>query len=97
MKEKRISVINECRITGLDGTTKLEKIRWLSKENKDPLKLYSKEGMVEHFIKPDLVICENGIGAPKVSCSGMFEAKDGHDLSRVVIGNDGIPQNSYRC
>jgi hypothetical protein len=62
MKEKRISVIMNCQVTQLKGLNKLESIHFKNEEDTKPEKLFSKEGITEMFIKPDIVIAENGIG-----------------------------------
>jgi len=49
-------------VTQLKGLNKLESIHFKNEEDTKPEKLFSKEGITEHYIKPDIVIAENGIG-----------------------------------
>ena len=72
MKNKRISVIMDAQIMKMEGATKLETIHFRDKANSQPEKVFSKEGIIEMFIKPDVVICENGIGSPKTELNGKF-------------------------
>ena len=51
-----------CQVTQLRGLNKLESIHFKNEEDTKPENLFSKEGITEHYIKPDIVIAENGIG-----------------------------------
>ncbi len=62
----------DCEITQLKGLNRLESIHFKTQENTKPEKLYSKEGITELFIKPDLVIAENGLGIPKVDINEII-------------------------
>ena len=63
----------------------MEAIYFRKEEDKSVDKLYSKEGAVEYFINPDVVIVENGIGTPKI------------DLNRLIEnGEDGPCQSGYQ-
>jgi len=62
----------DCEITQLKGLNRLESIHFKTQENTKPEKLYSKEGITELFIKPDLVIAENGLGLPKVDINEII-------------------------
>lgn len=48
-------------------------------------KYFSKDGMTEFYIKPDLIIVENGIGPPKIDLSKVVEQKDSGALNRIGI------------
>lgn len=49
------------------------------------------------FIKPDVVICENGIASPKIDLNGKFEQKEDGSLSRLGVDrNSGIPSSNLR-
>lgn len=97
MKNKRISVIRNCEITKMKGTTKLEAIHFRDAENSRPEKVFSKEGIVEQFIKPDVIICENGLGSPKINLNEYFEQKEDGSLSRLGIDrSSGIPTSNLR-
>lgn len=62
----------DCEITQLKGLNKLESIHFRKQEDTKPEKLFSKEGITELFIKPDLVIAENGLGMPKVDLNELI-------------------------
>jgi len=50
----------------------LESIHFKTEENTKPEKLFSKDGITELFIQPDLVIAENGLGPPKVDINPII-------------------------
>lgn len=66
LNEKRISVIMNCKIKKIKGSNKLEAIHFTKddKENKDE----------ELFLKPDIVIAENGVGEPKFKLNDILSA-----------------------
>jgi len=72
MNDKRISVRMDCEITQLKGLNRLESIHFKTEENTKPEKLFSKDGITELFIQPDLVIAENGLGPPKVDINPII-------------------------
>lgn len=51
----------------------MDAIHFRDEINNRPEKIFSKEGLVENFIKPDIIICENGVGSPKVDLNDKFE------------------------
>lgn len=59
LKEKRISVMMNTKITRFQGTDKLEFIYFEKPDPNDSSKT------LEFFLKPDVVIAENGVGTPK--------------------------------
>jgi len=59
MREQRISVMMQAEITNIKGMNKIEGIYF--KKNNAP----KEEKNVEYYIRPDLIIAENGIGVPK--------------------------------
>ena len=61
LKEKRISVIVDCKINKLVGNTKLESINF----EKNSSSKTTDEKNKEYYIRPDIVIAENGVGSPK--------------------------------
>jgi hypothetical protein len=60
LKEKRISVLMKTEITKIQGMNKVEYL-YFKKDGQN-----EKEKNVEYFLKPDVIIAENGVGAPKV-------------------------------
>lgn len=66
-------------------------------ENKDHIKVFSDEGVTESFIRPDMVIVENGFTEPKGNLSGLIEHRDRGDKMRVKFSRDAIPKISKNC
>ena len=64
--------MNNVEVTSLNGTTKLESIHFRDSHNLQVEKILSDEGIIEQYYKPDLVICENGVGRPKVNINDKF-------------------------
>lgn len=62
----------DCEITQMKGLNKLESIHFKREEDTKPEKLFSREGITELFIKPDIVIAENGLGEPKVDLGELI-------------------------
>jgi len=61
LKEQRISMQSAVRITKMEGDNDLEAIFYNQEKDYENKKIAT----TEYFIKPDLVIVENGIGRPK--------------------------------
>ena len=61
LKEQRISYQANVKVTKLDGENDLEAIYF----NKEGDYSHDKVAMTDYFVKPDIVICENGIGKPR--------------------------------
>ena len=85
LKEKRISVIMNCRITDMRGDTKLEKIFFRREEDNNEVALVRPEGVTDYFLKPDVLIVENGLGEPKVDINELLEKKDSGAVMKVGI------------
>lgn len=84
-------------MTRLKGLNKLESIHFKNEEDTKPEKLFSKEGITELFIKPDVVIAENGIGQPKLDLKQLIDQKEDGSLSRIGIDRqNGIPASNIR-
>lgn len=63
------------QISEFEGETRIEKIKFKKSEDRNPEKELSSEGITEYFVKPDLIIVENGVGKPKVDISTIIEQK----------------------
>lgn len=61
LKEKRISVMMNTEVTKISGIDKIESIYFKKPGQKDN----ENEKNVEFYIKPDIIIAENGLGMPK--------------------------------
>ena len=58
--------------------------------------MFSKEGIVENFIQPDMIICENGLGAPKVDINERFDQSEDGSMQRPGMSRGGIPAANIR-
>ena len=81
----RISVVMDCKIKKLKGDTKLEKILFRKKEDNDPDREYSEEGVTDYFVTPDVVIAEDGLGVPKMKIKDLIEEKEQGSLNNIGI------------
>lgn len=59
LRDMRVSVMMKADITRIQGNNKIDAVYF-----KKP-KAEGKEKLIEYYIKPDVVIAENGIGSPK--------------------------------
>jgi len=66
LKDKRISVLMDSTITKINGVNRIDEIHFMDAEEHAKSDAFSEQGIVEYFLKPDVVIAENGLGAPKV-------------------------------
>lgn len=67
LREQRITVMMKSEITKIQGMNKIESIHF-KRNTENEEKQTGKEATdknVEYFVRPDVVIAENGIGAPK--------------------------------
>lgn len=76
MKDQRISVIMDKTIQDIKGETKIESISFIDREKAENPGNMFKEGITEYFIKPDMVIVENGLGSGKVDIKPLIDPKD---------------------
>lgn len=90
-------MVRDAKLTGIDGDTKIEKIRFFDSENKDHSKIYSEEGITESFIRPDMVIVENGFTTPKGDLSSLIEHRERGDRMRVKFSREQVPKISKNC
>jgi hypothetical protein len=60
------------------------------------LKEFSAEGVVDHFVKPDLIIAENGIAEPHVKFNDIIENVDQETADKLGVAQDGIPAANIR-
>jgi hypothetical protein len=89
LKEKRISVIMNTEITKIRGMDKIDMIHFKRPNAPDEKK------HIEYFIKPDIVIAENGIGAPKKDLKSLLapatNAEAGEPPIDVAIDPNNVP------
>lgn len=81
-------------ITKIQGMNKIETL-YFKKNNNN-----AKEKNVEHFVRPDVVIVENGIGEPKYSLRDILTAGEhseaGEPPLKLGIDGTGIPASDVK-
>jgi len=95
LREKRISVVVNAKVSRFEGDTKLEKIHFYKAEDKN-FENYIEGGCTEYFVKPDFVVAENGIGAPKVELKKVIDVKQFSSVNFVGVDQEGIPASNIR-
>ena len=73
MREKRISVLMDCKISKFKGINNLEAIYFKKTKELDYEKIVSGRDEPEYFIKPDVVIAENGLGSAKIDINKLID------------------------
>lgn len=81
-------------ITRMEGVNKIDSI-YFKKPNAS-----SSEKNVEYFVRPDVVIAENGLGAPKYNIKDLLtpasNAESGEPPFPVGISPNGVPSSDIR-
>ena len=80
------------------GDYKIEKIhfRKLDPSKSEYEQIMSEEDQMEYFISTDIVIAENGIGAPKCDLKSMIGEQEKNHLSSLTFNNEEIPISNIR-
>jgi hypothetical protein len=94
MREQRISVMMQAEITKIQGMNKIEGLYFKknapSKEEKN----------VEFYLRPDIVIAENGVGAPKYDLKSVLapakNAENGEPPLKLGIDATGVPASDVK-
>lgn len=100
MRAQRISVLMDKNITQIKGLHRIEEIHFVAKqknEKQNPLGYVKPDE--EFFIKPDVVIAENGLGAPKVDLKALMLENADAENSLNKIGfctKTGYPATNVR-
>lgn len=93
-KEKRISVIMKADILKMQGYDKLDYIYFKKPDQKD------QDKNVEFFIKPDVVIAENGLGYPKFELLPLLtpsaQSEAGEPPLKVGVDSQGVPASDIK-
>lgn len=90
LKEKRISVLTNVKLGRIEGVNKIETL-YFSKKNSDS------ERNIEYFLKPDVVIAENGLGAPKQDLQRLLNKSDAEEGPlQLGIDPEGVPASDIR-
>jgi len=71
-------------VISVDGDTKIDTVHFRER-SQGPNNAWKREGITEYFIKPDVVIAENGLGPPKVDINPLIENKTVGETGRVGI------------
>lgn len=75
LREKRITVMMKTEITRIQGMNKVEQIYFKRNTEDDDAKgIPATDKKVEYFVRPDMIIAENGIGAPKYDIRQLLAA-----------------------
>ncbi|CDW84041.1 pyridine nucleotide-disulphide oxidoreductase family protein [Stylonychia lemnae] len=89
LRDQRISVIMSAEITKMRGIDKLDSIYFKRNNQKKG------EKKIEYFIKPDIVIAENGLGAPKIEIKKLLtpdvHAESDEPPLAIGVDSNGIP------
>ena len=94
MREQRISVLMNVDITSIKGMNKIESIQFQRseeiKQNKD----------IENCIRPELIIAEGGVGAPKYDIKSVLtagkDAEHGEPPIKLGIDSKGVPASDVK-
>jgi len=78
------------------GDSSIEKIIFRKKEEQNPLLEFSEQGVTDHFVKPDLIIAENGIVDPQVNFDDIVETVGQETADKLGVASDGIPAANIR-
>lgn len=92
LKDQRISVQPGVNILRMQGDNELEAIFF----NKEEDIRDDKVPDTDYFIKPDLVICENGVGRPRKELLSMVGFQDHGSEAKISIGPNTIPHSNTR-
>lgn len=93
LKEQRISYQANVNIARLEGENELETIYFNKEGDYDEGKAIT----TEYFIKPDMVICDNGVGRPRQELLALVGSQDQGSDSKVAVGGLGrVPHTNTR-
>ena len=98
LRDQNISVIEDCKITHLVGDYKVEKIHFQKKSAKgtEADDVWTEKGSIDFFIKPDIVIVEDGVGRPKVDLKNLIGYEDSGNLNNLTFTKTAIPISNVR-
>ena len=91
LRSQGISIVDNAKITNLKGDYKIEEIHFRKLDE-----TASDYNSVNYFIKPDVVIVENGVGATRQDLQQMIGYEEAGVLSSLTFGNTGIPISNIR-
>lgn len=84
-------------IQEIKGDTRIESVSFIDREKAENPGNMFKEGITEFYLKPDMVIVENGLGSGKVNLAPLIEAKDEGQINHVGVDHrTGLPAANVR-
>lgn len=98
MRDQNITVIDECKVSHIIGDYKIDKIhfkRGLS-DSEYAEKIWSKQGATDYYIRPDMVIVENGVGEPKQDLAALVGNEDEGNLNNLTFTKLKLPISNVR-
>ena len=98
MRDQNICIIDDIEITHMVGDYKVEKIHFLKRSDKEVEAdaVWTEKGSTDYFVKPDLIIVEDGIGRPKVDLRPLIGHEEHGNLNNLTFNNEGIPISNIR-
>jgi len=92
LKKQRISLQSAVKITKMEGDNDLEAIFYNREQDYENEKIPD----TDYFVKPDIVICENGIARPKKELLQMVGYQDQGSEKKISMNIDQIPTTNIR-
>jgi len=94
MRKQGITIIDDAKITHLEGDYKVEKIHFKRKDAKS--EAAGQYGGSDYFLSPDMMIVEEGVGNPKADLKNMIGEEEPGLLSSLTFNNNEIPISNMR-
>ena len=93
LRDKRISVLMNTDIRRFEGTNKIESIVFTKNSKSET------ERNIEYYIKPDVIIAENGLGPPKFDIRPLLTASASSDSGEppLALGIDSSGTPASKC
>lgn len=98
MRDQNITVIDESKISHIVGDYKLEKVHFKRgmSDAEYAEKIWTEQGATDYFVRPDVVIVENGVGAPKQDLASLIGNEDEGTLNNLTFTNSKMPISNVR-
>lgn len=94
LKEQRISVLMNVNLKKIEGVNKVEAVIFSKDKPKES------ERNVEYYVKPDIVIAENGVGTPKFDLKSLLMAgvssENGEPPINIGMDANGTPSSNVK-
>lgn len=92
LSRQRISYIPNAKIVSVEGSNELEQITFNKEEDYGPGRI----AKVDYFVKPDMVIVENGIDRPQKELIKMVGSQDSGSAEKVKMNPEYLPIANLR-